>query len=127
MSKHSNWKEFTTKRQRNAIKLIEAQCGVKFQGNTKEDAYTFIGKYLHDAQTLQALDHAAGNAAVPVYHASFSTREQDGEVLLDRRNRLANEKLKSDLLRSRNAAEALSEFARNSRLEEFLEDEEELY
>jgi hypothetical protein len=47
-----------THKQQSAIKFIEAQCGVKFQGKTKEDAGAFIGKYLHDAQTLSALDHA---------------------------------------------------------------------
>jgi hypothetical protein len=120
--KKKKLKEIATPKQARAIELIERFCEVKFKGKTKEDVSTFIGKYLHDAVVLSELDSftlkAAKAPCVPVYHASFQTRERQGEEFLDRRTPIAREKLKGAILRGESAEEALARFAVDSCLEQ---------
>lgn len=56
-----------------------------------------------------------------MYAARFSTRDDDGEEYCNKRNGVANELLKRDMLQGKSGSEALAEFAEKSFCE-FTED-----
>lgn len=104
-----------TEKQKNAIRFIEGQCEVPFTGKTRAEASAFIGKYLHDAQMLSALD---GAMHMTVHKASFSAREKEGEDILDLRSGAAQEKLKGAIIRGGDPVEAMADFAGASFVEQ---------
>jgi hypothetical protein len=95
-----------TQKQINAIVLIEKQCEIKFNGSTKEEVSSFIGKYLHHAKILQSLENEIN---IPVYKATFSQRDKDGEEIFDFRDEV-NQKLKGNILRNKSVIDMINKW-----------------
>ena len=90
-----------TEKQQRAISFIENTLETTFTGTTKREVFEYIREYLPKAR--------------------FSTRDDDGEEYCNKRNGVANELLKRDMLQGKSGSEALAEFAEKSFCE-FAED-----
>ena len=103
-----------TQKQINAIRLIEEQLEIKFEGTTKQEVSTFIGKNLKNASFLKSLE---AQMSIPVYSARFSQRENEGEEYLNVREGIAHEQLKGAIQKKKNPVEAMADFAEKSFIE----------
>lgn len=104
-----------TQKQINAIRLIEEQLEIKFEGTTRQEVSTFIGKNLKNASFLKSLE---AQMSMPVYSARFSQRENEGEEYFDKRNEIAHEMFKGAVMRGKNPVEAMTDFAEKSFMED---------
>jgi hypothetical protein len=109
-------KDIATQKQINAIILIEKQCEVKFNGSTKEDVSSFIGKYLHDAVFLQSLENMV---SLPVYKATFSQRDKEDYEEINFVDNISKQKLKNDITRNKDSITAMTDFVENIYIENF--------
>lgn len=109
-----NLESIATQKQINAIRFIEAELEIEFKGTTRKEVSTFIGQNLKNARFLSALEN---EMHMPVYAARFSQRDIDGEEHLNLREGVAHEQLKDAILRQKNPAEAMADFAERSFIE----------
>jgi hypothetical protein len=103
-------KNIATQKQINAIAFIEKQCEVTFNGSTKEEVYSFIGKYLPDAKMLQSLENLV---SMPVYKATFSQRDKEGYEEINFCDSIAKQKFKNDIIKNKEPISAIADFAEN--------------
>lgn len=107
-----------TEKQQRAISFIENTLETTFTGTTKREVFEYIREYLPKARFCKSLE---AEMNIPVYAARFSTRDDDGEEYCNKRNGVANELLKRDMLQGKSGSEALAEVAEKSFCE-FAED-----
>lgn len=86
------------------LKFIKDKCDVKFKGKTTKELYDFIGKI-----------GVTAYRARKTYHGNDIHGEW--EELENNRDTVAHEKFKSDIIRGRNATDALIDFCISSRIE----------
>ena len=105
-----------TEKQQRAISFIENTLETTFTGTTKKEVFEYIREYLPKARFCKEAE-----LRMPVYAARFSTKDDDGEEYFNKRNGVAHELLKRDMLQGKSGSEALAEFAEKSFCE-FAED-----
>ena len=107
------------------LKFIKDKCDVKFKGKTTKELYDFIGKWYPRALKMAEIEKAIGKIGVTAYRARKTYHGNDihgeWEELENNRDAVAHEKFKSDIIRGRNATDALIDFCISSRIEKMLD------
>ena len=96
-----------TERQKRAISFIERELEIKFNGNTFEEAFEFIGNNLKHAQFCAEMDKEIGLIGVPVYQSEHDKARGKDYTALDKRDTISEIRFKSRLLHGGNPIDAL--------------------
>lgn len=113
-----------TDKQRKAIKFIENELEIKFEGSTFEDAFKFIGNNLKHAQFCANIDKQIGMVGVSVYSSYHSKKEGKDETYTDHRDSVAELRFKRDINHGVKSVDALINLQENL-IKEDLNNEEE--
>lgn len=103
-----------TPKQQRMIKYIENKCEITFVGKTKQDTWNFINEWLPRANFMSSLDAAIG---VQNYRATYTKATNSWEETPDRRDTIAHEIFKGELLRGKDPAGALMDYDMRSTAE----------
>ena len=100
-------------KQKKAIRFIEDELEIKFKGTSFDDAFKFIGDNLKHAQFCANMDRQIGMLGVFAYSSYHSKKDGKDETYCNRRDSIAELKLKRDINHGVKAVDALMNFQKN--------------
>lgn len=107
-----------TEKQKRTIAFIENTLEIKFEGETFDEAFKFIGNNLKNAQFCANMEKQIGLLGVPVYSSYHSFEKDTDETYFDHRDSVAEVTLKGDILRGKKPIDALLDFQENLLIED---------